>query len=304
VFTRNATRFHVLSRSIQLAADEAATFVTLRVSVGLDGAVSPTSMDMSDPLMTIPSVGATSFGVRGAAVCGRPTTRRSASVSVDGVERLSLTLTGERRWRPGGGASTPPLPWSHLPLDAHHAFGGATKIAAGEMEGLPHPEFMAAYPRNPSGKGFVPPWLAPEAAELPNVEFSDALVKDVRDRPDPAVLCPGPNDVAAILPTEPSDATAAYEQLTHWSHPRCFLETQRRPFRLVASGFSDEALVFDVPSSPVRVSMKRRGVWHEVPSHVRRFVLNLDARAVEVIYGHSAHHETAPRVSDVRLEEV
>jgi hypothetical protein len=138
--------------------------------------------------------------------------------------------------------------------------------------------------------------------ELPNVEFSDSLVKETSAQPAPAVTCAVAADAATVVPTAEVDAVSAYERLVHWANPRCFIATRRSTFSLLAQGFLPEDLRLVVPESPIRVTMKRRGVWHAVGYHVRRFVVDLDTGAVEVVYGHSALHDSRPGVSDVRVE--
>ncbi len=78
-----------------------------------------------------------------------------------------LAVLGDRSWR--GGVPTEPVPFTEMPVDWAHAFGG---------EG---------FEPNPAGKGFAPVGgAAGDAIPLPNVEPSDRLVRSPGDRPAPA----------------------------------------------------------------------------------------------------------------------
>ncbi len=82
-----------------------------------------------------------------------------------------LAVVGDRFWRDG--VPTPPLPFTQMPIDWAHAFGG---------EG---------YAQNPAGKGALPvPSPVGDVHPLPNVEPQDALLRSPRDRPPPAGFAP------------------------------------------------------------------------------------------------------------------
>lgn len=96
---------------------------------------------------------------------GKPVTECPVAFSVGAFEK-TLRVVGRRAWSDGlgGAVISDPLPFTKMPLDYSHAFGG---------EG---------YTKNPGGKGL--------GAELPNVEDPRALVRSRKDRPEPAGFGP------------------------------------------------------------------------------------------------------------------
>lgn len=80
----------------------------------------------------------------------------------------SVAVIGERRWKRG--APTTPERFEAMELRADRAFGG--------------PGFAA----NPIGRGF----RAPEGGALPNIELKEAMLRNPRDAPAPALTTPIP----------------------------------------------------------------------------------------------------------------
>lgn len=90
---------------------------------------------------------------------------RGSEVAVSCAGRSKrLLVFGQRFWRDGGASE--PLPFTRMPLDWEHAFGG--------------PEHAA----NPLGKGLVP--VEDGLMPLPNVEDPKQCVASPGDRPEPA----------------------------------------------------------------------------------------------------------------------
>jgi uncharacterized protein YjbI with pentapeptide repeats len=106
--------------------------------------------------------------LRGA--CHAPGGRAAASLpvrlSVGGWSK-TLRVMGTRAWSDdgSGAAMSSPLPFTRVPLDYAHAFGGA------------------GYAANPAGKGL-------RTRELPNVEHPDRYVRARGDAPEPAGFGP------------------------------------------------------------------------------------------------------------------
>ncbi|UQA59692.1 DUF2169 family type VI secretion system accessory protein [Polyangium aurulentum] len=78
-----------------------------------------------------------------------------------------LAVFGDRRWKLG--VPTNPEPFTEMPIDWAHAFGGQ------------------GFDKNPLGKGFAP--VEGEGGKvhaLPNIEFPDKLIVGPKDRPPPA----------------------------------------------------------------------------------------------------------------------
>jgi hypothetical protein len=108
---------------------------------------------------------------------GRPATKQLVGVEC-GKLRYEVLVIGDRVWTNNAGSLVPsePRTFVEMPLTNDRAFGGSPT-----MDGLPMP-----HPINPAGRGF---YLSPETAEdkpLPNLEFPDALIRNLEDKPAPA----------------------------------------------------------------------------------------------------------------------
>lgn len=100
----------------------------------------------------------------------QPACRTAASL---GTQRKELFVFGDRVWN--GTTATDPAPFTEMPLDWAHAFGGAD------------------YARNPLGKGFEPVQMNGQKVQpLPNIEHPDRLVTHPGQKPEP--VCYGPID--------------------------------------------------------------------------------------------------------------
>jgi uncharacterized protein YjbI with pentapeptide repeats len=104
---------------------------------------------------------------------GKPAPSAHVRTTLGGIDK-TLYVFGDRNWSLLGPSD--PAPFTKMPLDWEHAFGGEK------------------YPQNPIGKG-----LAPQKTEsgtfhpLPNVEDPKKIVKAKGDKPPPASL--GPMDI-------------------------------------------------------------------------------------------------------------
>jgi hypothetical protein len=89
-----------------------------------------------------------------------------------------VTVTGDRVWQRIGRKLVPsaPAPFTTVPLDLGHAYGGAIV-----WDGLKVP-----YPDNPDGKGYCASEQEATGQPLPNIEESDQLVEHWDDHPIPA----------------------------------------------------------------------------------------------------------------------
>jgi uncharacterized protein YjbI with pentapeptide repeats len=105
---------------------------------------------------------------------GKPAPWGHVRVSLGPIDK-TLYVIGDRTW--GMMGPSEPVPFSRMPIDYAHAFGGEK------------------YPQNPVGKGLSP--VKNEAGvtahPLPNVEDPKQVVKGKGDRPTPASL--GPWDI-------------------------------------------------------------------------------------------------------------
>ena len=97
----------------------------------------------------------------------QPACRTAASL---GAQRKELYVFGDRYWN--GTTATEPVPFTEIPLDWAHAFGGTD------------------YARNPLGKGFEPVQINGQKTQpLPNIEHPDQLVTHPNHKPEPASFC-------------------------------------------------------------------------------------------------------------------
>ena len=91
-----------------------------------------------------------------------------------------LRVFGDRSW--GAGGSSPPEPFSKIPLIYERAFGGTDRKST-------HPETDWDW-RNPVGTGFAVARDTLLGTRLPNVEYPDEPVSSWHDRPRPAGVGP------------------------------------------------------------------------------------------------------------------
>ncbi|MFO0593204.1 MAG: DUF2169 domain-containing protein [Polyangiaceae bacterium] len=106
---------------------------------------------------------------------GKPVTASFVRARLGSIEKR-LAVAGDRVWQ--NQVPTPPQPFTTMPLDWAHAFGGASE------------------PRNPYGKGAAPipvqsaPGQARSVQPLPNVETFGAMMRAPNERPTPAGFLP------------------------------------------------------------------------------------------------------------------
>ncbi|WP_375766143.1 DUF2169 domain-containing protein [Archangium gephyra] len=112
---------------------------------------------------------------------GRPVERMLVRLELPGRHK-DLLVTGDRRWEKGllGLSSTPPQPFTRMPLLYERAFGGSDH----SHQDLKH---QGTEPRNPVGMGFR---KNPQAADsdgvpLPNVENPKQPLQRWNDTPTP-----------------------------------------------------------------------------------------------------------------------
>jgi uncharacterized protein YjbI with pentapeptide repeats len=105
--------------------------------------------------------------VAGCAHAASPVTHLAVTVEV-GKHRKVLNVVGDRYWL--NGVPTQPEPFTTMPLDWRHAFGGD------------------GFAENPTGKGYVVGFA--DGTPLPNVELPGRMIESPRARPQPASFGP------------------------------------------------------------------------------------------------------------------
>lgn len=98
-----------------------------------------------------------------------------------GDRRKMVRVIGDRYWDQGRISS--PAPFSEMPLVYERAFGGKDVI---------NEQLRASEARNPVGTGFAGKRNTADmnGIALPNLEYPEQLIQDVRDTPAPACFAP------------------------------------------------------------------------------------------------------------------
>ena len=229
---------------------------------------------------------------------------RTRQVSLAFGPHLTQAMAvGRRSWIRRGDdleASAPEV-LEPLALGASLAFGGAYREPPGEIDGCPHPGFVVHWQTNPEGIGFYRSRDEAEGRPLPRIELDGQQVRRWADRPEPALFAPCPSVVAARMPTQADLAVDAYRGpliLQHLAPRRHIVERLAPGARVAVEGFGGPVIRFELPSSPLRVSVKR-GVRREtVGASIRHVHVDADARVFTCIFGHGfgCSVETMPRV--------
>lgn len=171
---------------------------------------------------------------------GRPVAGLTVSLSV-GPFRRELVILGDRRWTThfGRRVPSPPEPFTSMPLDWSHAFGGRAEVWVDRSAAI-----EVVDPINPRGRGFDPWPLAeglcrhldapsgypvvPSERALPNLEDPACRIRRADDRPLPTCWATVPRDVGIGLctagPTGAQSPAAALGVL-HRCHPAWLLPT-------------------------------------------------------------------------------
>jgi len=144
----------------------------------------PTPFGDLEPDLVFPRT-ATDVISLGHAVAPEPVRHARVDLAV-GPYRQSLVVHGDRVWERGPFRrlhATEAEPFIRMPLGWSQAYGGA---APGPYGPLPCPV-------NPRGRGFNVDEDQAVDRPLPNVEWSDALVREPLDQPEPAIVGPYPS---------------------------------------------------------------------------------------------------------------
>jgi len=156
------------------------------------------------------------FLVAGRAMAGEPVEAMHVAVSVADKSRY-LSVFGDRYWQtgPDGPVFTQPVPFTEMPLTPDRAYGG---------EG---------YGPNPAGRGAHSADLYGQVPHLllPNVEVAGAEIREIGDRPPPALVGALPlDDPARIALAGTYDNAWMAHRMPEWPedfNPRYFMSAQR-----------------------------------------------------------------------------
>jgi uncharacterized protein YjbI with pentapeptide repeats len=156
------------------------------------------------------------FLIAGQARSQAPVKAMHVAVTVGERSRM-LSVFGDRTWQAGaeGPVFTDPRPFTEMPLTPDRAFGG---------------EGFAA---NPAGQGAAAAELFGEIPHLrlPNVELAGAEIREIDDKPAPALVGPMPMDDAARMALAGTyDKAWVAHRMPDWPEdfdPRYFLSARR-----------------------------------------------------------------------------
>jgi uncharacterized protein YjbI with pentapeptide repeats len=208
---------------------------------------------------------------------GAPVTECPVKFAV-GAWSKTLRVIGPRAWSDGlgGAAMSKPLPFTRMPVDYAHAFGGP------------------GFAKNPAGKGYA-------SNELPNVEHAGEVIRSRDDRPDPAGFGPINRlwpQRAAKVGKDYGDSyqkkrAPYYAEDFDWSYFNAAPEDQqiseylRGDEELSFHNLHPEAPVFKtrLPGLRVRVFVEYvDGRLHEVPMSLDTLFADLDAETLKLTW--------------------
>lgn len=332
MFVRNKTKFSpVLSRgSLSDEVDVGAIVVELRFRVvgerlePMLGSVERVSTDPPD-IHKIPMWRGTSVTAAGDVLGpSRPPFLRPVTLSV-GREIRRIVAFGNRRWESsvlGELTATDPAPFDSLPLSFERAFGGSFVLPPGLLPGtdLPHPGGKVPYYLNERGIGFYADEAAAIGGLLPNFELADQLVTRWSDRPVPGCFVPCPELVALRLRdvrvdlslAKPEDATTSAFQ-ARFASRAFFMVQHHAPGYLVfdafpsgtaiqLQGLGTDAVRFEVPACPARVTLRRGQSRTEVDARVRSVHVDAARRLITCVYGSEFYYNESTAPSWITIE--
>jgi hypothetical protein len=246
--------------------------------------------------------------------------QRIVTLAVGGAA-CSLLVSGDRRWTRTLGelVASAPAPFERLPLSFSLAYGGFFDVPPGLFPGtdLPYPGGRLAHPLNEGGVGFYLDEAAAEGHALPNFELADRPIKQWSDRPVPGCFVPCP-ELPGLRIAPRGGMAAAPEAWKMGLLPMALRAHNPAPSYLVfddlpagtpihLDGVGREAIRFDVPPSPVRLTLLRKPNREELQPELRSVHVDADRGLVSCVYGHPflyrEGHEPSWIVVEARARE-
>lgn len=244
------------------------------------------------------------FKKEGADLCVLGTVRRSRPVEearvrlTVGPRAWELLVRGDRRWRRSAGGRdhlipSRPQPFTELPLDYAHAFGG--QIAGGDV--------AAGYAANPQGRGYYQTATEAEHQPLPNIEAPDVDVTATW-RPEarrPVGWGPYPNfwalrgETAVGSDPKTNQVVSLSPSLFNHAHPDLILEAARPGDVIAIEGLLEEPLHFRTPAPPASVLVKIGATELLVDAPIDGLFLWVDERKLVVTQRARFRYERRPK---------
>jgi hypothetical protein len=280
--------------------------------VGADGSVLPVrdplpiyEADVETPFGTldgdvVPIKEGCDFAIYGRAVSSRPVSTMNVVVQFGSFTR-TLRVTGDRVWEDSGGApaTSRGVPFTSMPLDYAHAFGGS----AVQVDGGSSP-----YPDNPAGRGWIA--LAEQApgTPLPNVEEDDQIVARWDQRPLPAGLGPLPRDSylrgsRGILVDLEQGTTSLKPVAFNSSHPRMHLPAYPGAELFTIRGLTAAPWSFRGPVLELVATVVLGERRHELPMVADTLCIVPEHRRLWTVFRRAFVYQVVPeRIRQVRVE--
>lgn len=194
----------------------------------------------------------------------------------------AVRVFGDRTWvRDASGklAPSPPTPFTEMPLDLEHAFGGTSDFD----------ELDVPFPDNPRGKGFVWEEAQAEGTALPNIEHPAKLVQSWDDRPEPVGVGLtrknfGPRLRRAAIVNEKGQLLEVRDSIHNVAFPDMVAPTVApgAPVRVV--GMSAAPLEFALPVAPLSATTRVGAVEYEDPMRIDQVGVEVDDLRLFVTY--------------------
>lgn len=224
---------------------------------------------------------------------GRPAQASVLRVTVGRTLDAKIFVFGDRVWEGRGRLLTAsaPRPFTSMPLDLAHAYGGRFV-----WDGL-----EVTYPSNPLGKGFVRDAEDAAGKPLPNLEDPDRLMRAWNDTPDPVGVAVRP---AAFEPHFRATVTFDDKGVLRKLSPRFFnaafpnmIAERVEPGDLVTlDGVSpDGPLRFVIPPPPLSVNLGIGGARMLRDLAVDQIGIETEERRVFISYRFPFRYTIAPR---------
>jgi hypothetical protein len=223
---------------------------------------------------------------------GRSVTTHDVVVEVGPLVRRTRVFgdrVWEKRWT-GRFSSSAPAPYTRMPLDLAHAYGGKDK-----WDGLDVP-----YSNNPDGKGFVTVAERVAGTQLPNLEDPEHLITTWEDRPEPVGFgcCPTTsglrlrnsvelNDRAALSKLKPTYFNSAFPRMIVPALPA------GSPVRL-SGVLADGPLEFSIPDHRLAVRMAFGEERAECPLRIDQLGIEADVRRVFITWRYPFRYVLLP----------
>jgi hypothetical protein len=243
------------------------------------------------------------FAIYGEAVSPEPVTELDVGVRIGAFERR-VRVSGARSWvdTPAGIRASAATPFTRLPLDYAHAYGG---------EALHEDDILAAHAPNPDGLGYIALQQHAVGTRLPNVEEVDQRLTLPIQQPMPAGLLPLPRTstlrgLRGVDVDLEAQRTALGPMAFVWSHPRMHLSAYPESAAVSVRGMTVEPeWRFSVPRLRVNIQVRLGDRQHVLSLTPDTLCLVPERRRLWVVLRRAFIYQVLPqRRRELRFELV